>query len=146
CDENLATQIEEGYLQLKAYRLGGGQKPGEDKSATCASADGQTQQGTAENNNLKPPSALQPEAQPQQLTWRLFGAFINYYAVYDSSGTAWLIADDYYGRISSTIYARLSAGQHLGGLKLTRSWNEDTPGKGKEKEPVSKSHSRSTSN
>jgi hypothetical protein len=100
CDENLATQIEEGYIRLAPFRKA---KP--DTSASTDAANGH-----------------------QQKTWRLLGAHMSSFVVYVDSNTAWLLSDDFYGKISSTVYQRITAGSHLGGYRLVRGYTEgDAP-------------------
>ncbi|RPA76040.1 hypothetical protein BJ508DRAFT_242805, partial [Ascobolus immersus RN42] len=109
CDENLATQIEEGYIRMAPFR-----KPKPD--TTAASTTTTTAATTATDSS----SGL------QQKTWRLLGAHMSSFVVYVDANTAWLLTDDFYGKISSTVYQRITAGSHLGGYRLCRGYTEDT--------------------
>ncbi|KAK9473691.1 DDHD domain-containing protein [Dipodascopsis tothii] len=45
------------------------------------------------------------------------------YVVYSKdSTTAWIISDDFYGKFSSSLYQRLTAGANMGGVKITRGY------------------------
>jgi len=67
---------------------------------------------------------VQPPQAQQQQTWRLFGPHINSFVVYADATTAWLLTDDLYGKISSTLYQRITSGQNMGGVRLTRGWTD----------------------
>ena len=56
------------------------------------------------------------------------------YVVYTGPTTAWLLSNDVYGKLTSSVYQTLTAGVHLGGAKLVRGYVEQS--KTKEKEPV----------
>ncbi|KAI5776172.1 DDHD domain-containing protein [Geopyxis carbonaria] len=107
CDENLATQIEEGYLNTKPFR--------NIQSET-------TRPKTPTTDNVENLKTNVPISQPP--TWRLFGAHLNSFVVYADPNTAWLLTDDFYGKLSSTVWQRISAGTHMGGLKIVRGYSE----------------------
>ena len=46
------------------------------------------------------------------------------YVVYTNATTAWLLSDDLYGKLTSSVYQTLSAGVYLGGAKLVRGYVE----------------------
>jgi hypothetical protein len=54
-------------------------------------------------------------------TYRLFGAHMNSSVTYQDGTTAWLTADDFMSRMSSTVYGRFGG---LGGTKLVRGYTE----------------------
>jgi hypothetical protein len=56
------------------------------------------------------------------------------YVVYINSTTAWLLSDDLYGKLTSSVYQTLSAGIHLGGAKLVRGYVELGKAKAQDKE------------
>ncbi|KAH0553013.1 hypothetical protein GP486_006791, partial [Trichoglossum hirsutum] len=122
CEENLASQLEEGYLKVKPFRYD-----------NLQSTEVLASKGSAENLKAPPPSAgtsgeppPQPQAQPLQ-TYRLFGAYMNSVVTYQDSTTAWLLTDDFFTRMSSTVYQRLAGGGYLSGVKIVRGYSE--PGK-----------------
>ena len=141
CDENLATQLEEGYIKTKPWRnivqapprsTSGSRsrptswKPSESRdnpSATGSevplpSFDGspkRTRDGSID-------SSTQPKFQLQ--THRLFGSYMNSVVTYQDAKVAWLLTDDFLSRMSSTVYQRFSGGGHLGGIKVVRGFVE----------------------
>ncbi|KAI9859006.1 MAG: hypothetical protein M1813_007133 [Trichoglossum hirsutum] len=152
CEENLASQLEEGYLKIKPFRYdnlqstanlpksqpmslksGDALKPPVDED----SAEDSASKGSAENLKASPlsagtngePPTPQPQAQPLP-TYRLFGAYMNSVVTYQDPTTAWLLTDDFFTRMSSTVYQRLAGGGHLSGIKIVRGYSE--PGKPRE--------------
>ena len=148
CDENLATQLEEGYLKIKPWRYEPPStqrsvsqsrprptslKPGQDlgipdgtshlKPIKKLSAD--DLRGRTEADALIP-SANQT-ASPGKLhlqSHRLFGTYMNSVVTYQDSMVAWLLTDDFLSRMSSTVYQRFAGGGHLGGVKVVRGYFE----------------------
>lgn len=49
---------------------------------------------------------------------------MNSFVVYVDANTAWLLTDDFYGKLSSTVFQRITAGTHMGGQKLVRGYTE----------------------
>ncbi|TVY22406.1 putative phospholipase, mitochondrial [Lachnellula hyalina] len=158
CDENLAFQLEEGYLKAKPFRYPqaaekpssrpSSLKPGDDPRSLAnlgafgrnrSESSGQvTPKSSAEN--LKQPARDDklnspkdsPSHQPQ--THRLFGTYMNSVVTYQDSTVAWLSTDNLMSRVSSTVYQRFAGGGYLSGIKLVRGYSE--PGKGKDKDPA----------
>jgi hypothetical protein len=152
CDENLATQLEEGYLKLKAWRFprapgsshqrSGSQsrpRPASMKVAEDASRGSKPRSGSpvvtpkGSTENLKTasksqsssdqdPDSLPPEA--IQRTFRLFGAHMNSVVTYQDEDNAWIVTDDFLSRIGSTVYERFAGGAHYVGTKVVRGYNE----------------------
>jgi hypothetical protein len=127
CDENLATQLEEGYLKIKPWRLENDQ---DRLSQTVANPNPQNEDRSDAN---KSGSQCTPEPElraSRPLTdqaghstsgrvnesrhYRLFGAYMNCIVTYQDSSTALLANDDFMSRMSSTVY------QKLGGIPGTR--------------------------
>ncbi|KAF7170463.1 hypothetical protein CNMCM5623_002907 [Aspergillus felis] len=127
CEENLATQLEEGYLKLKPWRLENDQSR---LPQTVANSNPQNEDRSDVN---KSGSQCTPEAElraSRPLTdqaghatsvrvneprhYRLFGAYMNCIVTYQDSSTALLANDDFMSRMSSTVY------QKLGGIPGTR--------------------------
>ena len=141
CDENLATQLEEGYVKAKpwkyepstpARRISQSRqrpislKPGEDvgklgatniKPPRLPSADDAKNRIKEEN-----PSPVPPKFQLQ--THRLFGTYMNSVVTYQDTTVAWLLTDDFLSRMSSSVYQRFAGGGHLGGVKVIRGFTE----------------------
>ncbi|KAL8852631.1 MAG: hypothetical protein Q9221_002511 [Calogaya cf. arnoldii] len=149
CDENLANQLEEGYLKVKPWRYeaasqtqaesqpASGPHP-KDVNETIGMSDG----ATASKPQLKPPAedsktkadTKENTAVPtkfQLQTQRLFGAYMNSVVTYQNANVGWILSDDLYSRMSSTVYQRFAGGGHLGGTKVIRGFTE--PSKTKEK-------------
>lgn len=145
CDENLATQLEDGYLKVQAWKI-----PSEPAQKTRSSSQprarptswppGLTVEYTAKTSvstpitpkgseedlrkqalqDTKPPvqsSDLETgqSAQPQN-TYRLFGdAHRNSVVTYQDATTAWLLTDDFMSRMNYSMYQRFAGGGHFGG-------------------------------
>ena len=143
CDENLATQLEEGYLKIKPWRYETSTaqrsssqsrprptslKPGEDigslgvvtgpKHRRVVSTD----DPKAKNEETPNYPANPPKFQLQ--THRLFGTYMNSVVTYQDATVAWLLTDDFMSRMSSTVYQRFAGGGHLGGVKVVRGFTE----------------------
>ena len=145
CDENLATQLEEGYLKVKPFRypkqpekppksnndqkslgVGGNRsRSGSAEVTPKASVENlraATQQSVDDAaNGASAPTPHQPQ------TYRLFGTYMNSIVTYQDSTVAWLSADSIMSRVSSTVYQKFAGGGYLGGVKLVRGYTE--PGK-----------------
>ena len=143
CDENLSTQLEEGYLKTKPWRH---------ESTVPTRSSSQNRQrpaswkptqtvGQLGATNIKPPRVpstddtknrkkedLSPAATPQPKvplqTHRLFGTYMNSVVTYQDSTIAWLATDDFLSRMSSSVYQRFAGGGHLGGVKIVRGFVE----------------------
>lgn len=154
CDENLATQLEEGYLKIRPWtfppeeqvrsrassqnraRSQTRSRPTSlrvegDPRSTLSSPGGVTPRGSSENlkgkaaDTLAPPSAADT-ASPEapQKSFRLFGAHMGSMVTYQDASTAWLLTDDFLSRMSSTMYERFAGGGHFAGVKLVRGYND----------------------
>jgi hypothetical protein len=157
CDENLAAQLEEGYLKVKPFRYPKApekppQKVGNDpKSLALSGAFGSrnrsgsgevTPKASMENlraanqQSLDVATAALKDAPPptphQPQTHRLFGAYMNSIVTYQDSTVAWLSADNIISRVSSTMYQKFAGGGYLSGVKIVRGYTD--PGKTKETE------------
>lgn len=157
CDENLATQLEEGYLKVKPFRYPkaperstSSKMTSDSKSLALSGAFGSrsragsgdvTPRASMENlryanqqaledaaNGSKDASAPSPH-QPQ--THRLFGTYMNSIVTYQDSTVAWLSVDSIMSRVSSTVYQKFAGGGYLGGVKIVRGYIET----GKAKDP-----------
>lgn len=154
CDENLASQLEEGYIKVKPWRYesntahdpstlsrsrptslapGQGLSNGEDmkrlKNIKTQSSDNLKRDSVEEGNT---PTLISEKFSLQ--TQRLFGTYMNSVVTYQDAAIAWLLTDDFLSRMSSTVYQRFAGGGHLGGVKVVRGYSETSKGKEKKKE------------
>ena len=155
CDENLAAQLEEGYLKVTAWRLQLQQaiqsKPrsnSQPRARPSSWAPGQVSSDSSAPQSLsnKPShpdlrkraaaefgSAHVPESvdtdENEQLpnNHRLFGTHMNSVVTYQDEKTAWLLTDDFMSRMNFSMYRRFAGGGHFAGVKLTRGYV--SPGK-----------------
>jgi len=158
----LATQIEEGYLKLKPFRTQSTTttKPTtpltEDKDKPARQllqqSPPQTKpKGAVGELEMKSPTSrssspfrfprsgtstvIPVETAKKEMIWKLLGDLhMGKYVVYTNSTTAWLLSDDLYGKLTSSVYQTLSAGVYLGGAKLVRGYVETTKSKPQDKE------------
>jgi hypothetical protein len=165
CEENLAAQLEEGYLKVKPFRYPKAveksssrptsMKPGDDpKSLTLSGAFNRNRTGSSEvtpkasleNLRIASQQALDdvannlkdsPAPSPHQpQTYRLFGTWMNSIVTYQDSSVAWLSADSIMSRVSSTLYTKFAGGGYLGGVKLVRGYSDSGKPKDAENPPL----------
>lgn len=164
CDENLANQLEEGYIKIAPWRKSSLQGPRSssqprgrptslildsiEASRAASPMPGPLKQPSSSNAGgvemrpvSVPPSASSSPNAPADTkndttnnTYRLFGAYMNCSVTYQDSTTAWLTADDFMSRMSSTVYGRFGG---IGGTKLVRGFTED--GKADDEKKTAKS-------
>ncbi|GAB1316289.1 hypothetical protein MFIFM68171_06499 [Madurella fahalii] len=122
CEENLAAQLEEGYLKVKPW-----QYPPRVRSnsasktvTTKVSVDNLKVAAAAQDDGKKGPPA--PQHQPQ--TYRLFGNYMNSVATYHDTTTAWLSSESMLSWVTSTVYERFAGGGYMSGVKLVRGYTE----------------------
>ena len=141
CDENLAIQLEEGYLKVKPWRNETLQTASQPKSRPVSmnAADIQKSTSTTEKSKEEPSIPAKFELQTQ----RLFGAYMNSVVTYQDATTAWLLTDDFLSRMSSTVYQRFAGGGHLGGVKVLRGYSEADKAKETKKDGDSPSSKKS---
>lgn len=143
CEENLSSQLEDGYLRVKPFRYPKtvkasrpvSLKPGEapQSSMALSGAFSGNKSGSrditprASYENLRAAGNQTPEnsaAKENQVsgpqTHRLFGAYMNSVVTYQDSTVAWLSADSYISKLSSTVYQKFAGGGYLSGVKLVR--------------------------
>ncbi|MCJ1310827.1 hypothetical protein MMC25_004494 [Agyrium rufum] len=141
CDENLAMQLEEGYVKARPWRnekvipsrSSSQRRPasrtfGEEADRLSITSTGSKRVPSVDDakNRLRDDrSSLQaPLPAPQLQTQRLFGSHMNSVVTYQDETVAWLLTDDFLSRMSSSVYQRFSSGGHLGGIKLVRGYSE----------------------
>ena len=126
CDENLATQLEEGYLKVKPWRTPSGSQTSPTPDPT--SSDHQSRTNDRPNGIAETPEASKNERSiPDKFelqTQRLFGTYMSSVVTYQDATTAWILTDDFLSRMSSTVYQRFAGGSHLGGTRLIRGYFE----------------------
>lgn len=131
CEENLASQLEEGYLKIRPWLY-----PEARSRSNSVARPSLTPK--ASRDNLKAVAAAQgdgapkglpaqtiPQHQPQ--TCRLFGAYMNSVATFQDATTAWLSTDTVFSWVTSSVYQRFAGGGYMSGVKLVRGYTE--PGK-----------------
>lgn len=153
CDENLATQLEEGYLKVKPWRyesnlmpesasrsrsrpnsMISGQGPNDENMKNLQSSQAPASDDM-KDNKMDGNDKRDPVSEKFQLqTQRLFGSYMNSVVTYQDATVAWLLTDDFLSRMSSTVYQRFAGGGHLGGVKVVRGFSETTKPKEKKNE------------
>ena len=150
CDENLAAQLEDGYVKVQAWKLPTAQagKPrsnshprtrptsltpgqGLDEGSKVSASAPMTPKGsnpdlrkqaTEARQSARAPDSDTDTNEPPQNTYRLFGAHMNSVITYQDATTAWLLTDDFMSRMNYTMYQRFAGGGHFGGIKMTRGY------------------------
>ncbi|PSR81837.1 DDHD domain-domain-containing protein [Coniella lustricola] len=125
CEENLAAQLEEGYLKCRpwiyaASRLRSDSNKSKGDVTPKASVENLRAQAAAQAQSSTKP--VGPPAPPQ--THRLFGAWMNSVATYQDSNTAWLNSDGVLSWVTSTVYERFAGGGYMSGIKVVRGYTE----------------------
>ncbi|ROV96771.1 hypothetical protein VMCG_07887 [Cytospora schulzeri] len=132
CEENLAAQLEEGYLKCKPWLY----------PAPKLRSDPKSKKGDvtpkASVENLKAQAAAQVDASskpmgppPGPQTHRLFGAWMNSVTTYQDATTAFINSDGVLSWVTSTMYERFAGGGYMSGVRVVRGYTE--PGKAKTK-------------
>ncbi|KAF3018189.1 hypothetical protein E8E14_011663 [Neopestalotiopsis sp. 37M] len=149
CEENLAAQLEEGYLKVKpwTYPETRSRSSSGAKSSLTPKGSRDSLRSKASRESIKPISTVQtepitktqpiptsaPQHQPQ--TYRLFGSYMNSIATYQDSTTAWLSTDGVLSWVTSSVYQRFAGGGYMSGVKLVRGYTEPKKAK-EEKRPT----------
>ncbi|KAI0387183.1 DDHD domain-containing protein [Hypomontagnella monticulosa] len=133
CEENLAAQLEEGYLKVKPWtypvsriRSNSGTQ---DVTPKASSENLKATAKSQADSSLKAQPS-QPPIQHQPQTYRLFGTYMSSIATYQDSTTAWLSSESVFSWVTSTVYQRFAGGGYMNGVKLVRGYSE--PGKPKD--------------
>lgn len=139
CDENLANQLEEGYLKIAPWR----QNPravvrsaSQPRSRPASMIVENTKKSSSGSEGTSPviggsPKLLAADSnQPEQATnsYRLFGTHMNTTVAYQDSTTAWLASDDFMSRMSNTLagYSRFGG---FSGTKVVRGFSQTSGAK-----------------
>ncbi|KAK8124585.1 DDHD domain-containing protein [Apiospora kogelbergensis] len=149
CEENLAAQLEEGYLKVKPWTYPKSTRSRSNSGALKdvtpkASVDNLKAAAAAGSSQAESSQKLLPSQttshQPQ--TYRLFGTYMNSIVTYQDSTTAWLSSESMLSWVTSTVYQRFAGGGYMSGVKLVRGY-VDT-GKKDEKRPTTPTTASST--
>ncbi len=121
CDENLANQLEEGYLKNSPWKRTGlstprsASQPRSRPTSMLAEKDaGQKSTGTVTPNDTEKTESPLPNS------YRLFGSHMNTMVTYMDANVAYLSQDDFMSRMSSTVFERFG----YGGTKVVRGWSD----------------------
>ncbi|KAJ2985278.1 hypothetical protein NUW58_g5623 [Xylaria curta] len=138
CEENLAAQLEEGYLKTKPWTYPANRarsNSGVQSITPKASMDNLKTAAKPQTEGPSKPLPPQPVTPHQPETYRLFGTYMNSVATYQDSNTAWLSSDGVFNWVTSTVYQRFAGGSYMNGVKLIRGYSES--GKAKDgKQPL----------
>ena len=124
CDENLANQLEEGYLKDAPWRraptasIRSASQPRSRPSSMLAAKDAAAKiAGTATPNELQTTGSSIPNSH------RLFGAHMNTTVTYQDAKAAYLAQDDLMSWMTSSVYGRFGT---FGGTRVVRGWSDFT--------------------
>ncbi|RMD39176.1 hypothetical protein DV735_g5953, partial [Chaetothyriales sp. CBS 134920] len=124
CEENLANQLEEGYLKTAPWRR---PKQPASKAAPLPRSRPESVVGEVVSGH-KPPGTATPTDSPTESAdgslsnvYRLFGAHMSTTVTYMDATVAYLAQDDFMSRVSSTVYERFGS---YGGTKVVRGWSD----------------------
>ncbi|KAI0100154.1 DDHD domain-containing protein, partial [Nemania sp. FL0031] len=139
CEENLAAQLEEGYLKTKPWTYPASRirsDSGTRNITPKASTDSLKATAKSQAESSLKPSPLQPTVPHQPQTYRLFGTYMNSVATYQDSSTAWLSSDGVFNWVTSTVYQRFAGGGYMNGVKLVRGYSESGKAKDGKRPPT----------
>lgn len=80
------------------------------------------QEAVGKQNTETSPAVDIPAQTPR--TYRLFGAYMNSTVTYQDDKTAWILTDDAWTRMGSTLYERFAGGAHYAGYKYIRGYTD----------------------
>ncbi|KAI0456929.1 DDHD domain-containing protein [Xylaria acuta] len=139
CEENLAAQLEEGYLKTKPWTYPANRtrsNSGVHNVTPKASTDNLKATAKPHTEGSSKPLPLQSIAPHQPSTYRLFGTYMNSVATYQDSNTAWLSSDGVFNWVTSTVYQRFAGGGYMNGIKLVRGYSETGKAKDGKRPPT----------
>lgn len=122
CEENLAAQLEEGYLKIHPWKQHNRSMNNASSISndSISSADATLPKASREAKR----SSSGPTNTDKPVTYRLLGSYMNNVVTYQDATTALLCADDFMSRMSSTVYQTFGG---LPGTKVIRGYTEPTP-------------------
>ncbi|PHH79694.1 hypothetical protein CDD80_4059 [Ophiocordyceps camponoti-rufipedis] len=138
CEENLAAQLEEGYLKMKPWlysassrsHAAGTETPKSDssvvskKQTSAGTSTPKTMQEPGSDPSTPPHSTTQPAIAHTPQPYRLFGAYMSSVATYPDANTAWLCSDGVLSWVTTSVYERFAGGGYMSGAKLVRGYTE----------------------
>ncbi|KAI1327236.1 DDHD domain-containing protein [Xylariaceae sp. FL0255] len=132
CEENLAAQLEEGYLKVKpwTYPTTRHRSNSRAKDVTPKPSIDNLKKAAKQQSEeaLKPlPSTQAATHQPQ--SHRLFGTYMNSVVTFEDSNIAFLSSDSVFNWVTTTVYERFAGSGYRNGIKLIRGYSKP---KGKE--------------
>jgi hypothetical protein len=122
CDENLANQLEEGYLKTTPWRKlnlaapRSSSQPRSRPTSLILDAVATVRDASPGVEKQAPTSET-----PGSSNYRLFGTYMNTTVTYQDGTAAFLSTDDFMSRMSSTVYGRFGG---MGGTKVVRGYTE----------------------
>ncbi|PLB47011.1 phosphatidic acid-preferring phospholipase A1 [Aspergillus steynii IBT 23096] len=126
CEENLATQLEEGYLKVKPWRFHDihdtSTQPFTQPSTHSKSFD--TAAPGLLPNSIGHTAPVSPGGLPNH---RLFGAYMRSIVTYQDHSAALITNDDFMSRVSTTVYQKLGG---VPGTKIVRGFIDSGKEKG----------------
>ncbi|CAH0026548.1 unnamed protein product [Clonostachys rhizophaga] len=141
CEENLAAQLEEGYLKIKPWR-----NPVRSRSQSAAkrlspkssqdvlkSSEKAVTSSVGESRSQPGQQAQASSSNPQPEPYRLFGPYMNSTVTFEDSTTAWLASDTMLSWVTSSVYERFAGGGYMSGIKLIRGYSEPNKKQDKDK-------------
>ncbi|KAJ5668812.1 hypothetical protein N7462_009882 [Penicillium macrosclerotiorum] len=159
CEENLATQLEEGYLKLRPWRADAREtgfsdsvvlrehtQPGGHADPQPNTGGPRSSESAKAYHQSSGNGATAASSDPRQ--YRLFGAYMNRIVAYQDASTAWITTDDFMSRFSTTVFQKLGAvpgTKVIRGSAEPRKPRETLDGQGSERKSVEKNSSNLTS-
>lgn len=157
CEENLATQLEEGYLKLRPWKTDGTEASSfetttpvkYDRSSDGTDGSRDPQPDVSASRLPEPPKSprprgtgtVPPSSTLESRQYRLFGAYMNRIVAYQDASTAWFTTDDFMSRVSTTVYQKLGGApgtKVVRGLVEPRRPRETSDLRDRERKPVDK--------
>lgn len=134
CEENLANQLEEGYLKIAPWRQHSRtsiRSSSQPRSRPASMIVENTKQLSGGSEGTSPVVAGSPDllaadtnkSEQAPNSYRLFGIHMNTTVSYQDSNTAWLASDDFMSRMSNTLvgYGRFGG---FSGTKVVRGFSQ----------------------
>lgn len=121
CEENLAAQLEEGYLKIRPWK----HNYRSISNVSSISKDSISSSDSAVPKSSKEAKRLSSgPTNDKPVTYRLLGSYMNNVVTYQDATTALLCADDFMSRMSSTVYQTFGG---VPGTRVIRGYTEPTP-------------------
>lgn len=147
CEENLANQLEEGYLKIAPWRQDSRistRSSSQPRSRPASMIKESTKHSSAGSEGTSPVSGGSPNLLASDVhkserapnSYRLFGTHMNTTVSYQDINTAWLASDDFMSRMSNTLagYSRLGG---FSGTKVVRGFSQKSGAKTSEETKIS---------